>query len=131
VKIFGVFILIMAMASPAFVRAFVLDSNGRGVYTDIGSTTCGQWILRRETEVLNPARVSYCQMYVLGFLNSYNRYTENMYNILGGSDLESATLFVDKHCRGNPLSYVDTGMIKLVGQLFPLAYTKHPENKKN
>lgn len=124
-KILGVFILLIVIGSPVFASS--LSSDGKLSFISLGGVSCGKWILAREDRGGNRSTYSFAEMYAIGFLTSYNIFTKDMYNILEGSDLDSASLFVDNYCKQNPLSSVASGLKMLVDELRPSARIRPPD----
>lgn len=90
-----------------------------GMYWAQGSMGCGTFVDRQKYEsqaVENRAWIS-------GYLAAYNRIVPNTYDILGGSDMKSAILWLENYCKEYPLKVLAEGMANLTSKLYPRRYT--------
>ena len=101
-----IFIIILLLAKPVFA------ADKEGNFWAVGPLNCGFWIKNRGN-----GKDNLLDMYLAGFLTSYNFYNPNMGNILEGSDRESAALFIDNYCRQNALSSAVIGITRLIEEL--------------
>lgn len=70
--------------------------------TVMGSRSCGEWVEARKTG-------GYSEIAVQGWLGGYlsGLAVESGRDILASTDLSSLSLWMDKHCKDNPLRRID------------------------
>ena len=107
--------LIMLVLSFTFTTpVMAVDKNGK--YSVQGSRSCGEWAKARKANDLNEVVI---KNWIAGHINAYNSVTPDVYDIMGGIDLESVCLWMDKYCQENPLSKLPEGMNTLTKELWP------------
>lgn len=104
----GFFAVMMLVATP--VQAI----DGVGNYTVFGHFSCGKWLQAKKEDSWDRSIV---KGWVAGYITAVNVWIKGKKNWLEGSDIPSAMLWIDKHCRENPLSNsadaIDVLMLKL------------------
>ena len=106
--VIGFFAVMMLVATP--VQAI----DGAGNYTIVGSRSCGQWLEAKKEDDDHRWAL---KGWVAGYVTAVNMWVEGKEHWLEGSDIASAMLWVDKHCRENPLSMASDGMWSLMREL--------------
>ena len=102
------FFVMMLVATP------VQAVDGAGIYTILAARSCGQWLEAKKEDDVH--RVS-LRDWVAGYITAANAWIEGKKDWLEGSDLSSAMLWIDKHCRENPLSNNGNAMKRLMLEL--------------
>ena len=75
-----------------------------------GALTCGTWTQDRKNPRLPPQLA-----WVMGFISSYNHYTET--EIFGDSDFNAIAGWLDNYCASHPLDTIYVGAVRLVEEL--------------
>jgi hypothetical protein len=104
-------VLIKAIAIGGMSAILTLAPNlasAQGVSK--GGVSCGVWLeLRRKDNALGP------EMWILGFLSA--KAHSDRSSVLKGSDPASFEMWMDKHCREDPLSNIARGSAALYDEL--------------
>jgi hypothetical protein len=74
--------------------------------------SCGNYIEHRTSDK-NIENDTADTFYVAGWISAYNRVTPNARNISQDTDLDSILLWLEKYCRDNPLSNLESGLYRL------------------
>lgn len=105
---------LLALTMLVSVSVWAGDENGQ--FAALGTKSCGMYIDQRKAAAW-PDTVS--RAWIAGYLTAYNRLVPDTYNIIGNSDLESVTLWLENYCRAHPLNDLDDAMNRLVIELDP------------
>lgn len=98
--------LVAAIACPAAAQNY-------GMIYGVTPITCGIYISSYGPGTSNRVGLT---SWLAGFVSAYNSYSTNN-NLLAGSDIESAMLWIENYCRQNPLSNFLEGTFALVDLL--------------
>lgn len=74
--------------------------------------SCGDWMQAKN----DPVTLYQYQSWIRGFFSGYN-FGENQYTINNIPDDETIGLYIDKHCRDNPLQSISISIIDLTREI--------------
>jgi hypothetical protein len=95
----------------AMSGAWADDKNGQyGILTD----TCAEYAKDRAKN-----RTLRYTSWIAGYVTGYNSVAPDTYNILGKSNVKSATEWLDKWCKANPSESLAGGLHAFVKELHP------------
>ncbi len=108
-----------------------LATDSEGNYRAFGNRSCSVWVGARKVPNEDKNYLVFISLvnWISGYLTAYNKYTQNIYNITGETDLDGIHLWIDKYCRENPLSGVGEAMELLIPELWPRRTIKIPDGQ--
>ena len=111
--VIGFFAVMMLVATP--VQAI----DGAGNYSSFARRSCGEWLEDKRADNNKTFDVNRYgnKQWVAGYVTAVNIWIEGKGNWLGGSDIASAVLWIDKYCKENPLSNGSDAMWYLLREL--------------
>jgi len=69
----------------------------------------------------------YYEMWVTGYVTAFNHVYPATYDILGNTDITGAMLWLENHCRQNPLRQFGVAVNALINELYPTRTTQAPK----
>ena len=91
------------------------SADEHDMYWAQGSMACGTFVERQKYD----AKAVEDRAWISGYLAAYNRLVPNTYDILGNSDMKSATAWLENYCKEYPLKVLAEGMADLTTKLYP------------
>jgi hypothetical protein len=116
-------LLILAQALIA-LPASAADTDGQYTILGVGGESCAVYLNHRHGGN-DLADLSY-RNWLGGYLTHYNRTVAGTYNILGGTDLNGAMLWLENYCKANPTDSFSIAADKLIEALGPKRQTTKP-----
>ena len=122
-----IFVLAMSLFLPATVNASDIDGNYQS-YLDQRMGSCGQYVAARdEARRGNHHAANLYINWMAGYLTAYNIEKPDTYDIAGQTDREAMLLWLENHCKENPLRTFSSAMALLMNELHPERIRKAPK----
>lgn len=90
--------------------------------------SCGTYISARdEGRKGNYIRENKYGSWVSGYITAYNNSTQDTYNIMGNSDMDSLMSWLENYCKQNPLDSFAEATMRLMAELHPKRIRQKPK----
>lgn len=114
--------MLLLFAALALVGAEVNAADMDRKYWKQGGFTCGKFVEDRQRPDTRQRFTEVMMAWLAGYVTAYNYVVPDTTNILGGSDLNSAILWIENYCRARPLKDTADAAEALIDVLYP---TRH------
>jgi hypothetical protein len=108
---------VIVFVAGALLAASTYGADRKGAYRLYGSRTCSEYLQAKQEG--NPVGGVAVDGWVAGYISAYNSIAPDTFNIMGGSDLGGALLWLKNYCEKQPLSELGEAMQLLIKELQP------------
>jgi len=111
-------LLFLLILSPPLMA---IDKNG--IYYGFNGFSCADYAKDRPNTNMKSAEA---RMFILGYVNAYNEMIDDVFNILGTSNMDDIYFWMDNYCSANPLKSIASGLTTLTKELWPNRTRSYP-----
>ena len=99
-----------------FISASSMAADKNQLYIAVSPASCEEWNLHRRAGDYTGSVYTY---WITGYLSAYNAAANNVYDIMGDTDIETIYTDMDKYCGNRPKSHLADGMSHIIMKLWP------------
>ncbi len=99
-----------------FISLSSVAADKNQLYIAVSPASCEEWNLHRKAKDYTASIYTY---WITGYISAYNAATDNVYDILGSTDIKQIYTKMDKYCGKNPKSHLADGMSHIIMRLWP------------